>query len=100
MWSHVFLCSSLVVDDNVVLCRHVVCDIVIHDQSQESIEQGQVHFLRDVFELALEHHDALAVGGILGTKAALEKGVQSEYVERSIEHHVCTKHIYIYILIK
>lgn len=35
----------LVVDDNVVLGRHVVCNVVIHDQPQQTIEQRQVYLM-------------------------------------------------------
>ena len=35
----------LVVDDDVVLCRHVISDVVINDKTQESIEQRQINLL-------------------------------------------------------
>ena len=51
----------LVVDDNVVLGRHVVCDVVVNNQSQQAVQKGEVHLLRDVLELALKDHHTLAI---------------------------------------
>ena len=51
----------LVVDDNVVLRSHVVCDVVIDDQSEQSVQQREVHLLRHVLELAFQDYNALTV---------------------------------------
>mmetsp|Transcript_45139 Transcript_45139/g.81182 ORF Transcript_45139/g.81182 Transcript_45139/m.81182 type:complete len:243 (+) Transcript_45139:3641-4369(+) len=54
---HVF-----VVDHNVVLGSHVVCNVVIHDQAQQTVEKSQVNLLGDVLELALQHNYTLSIG--------------------------------------
>ena len=46
----------LVIDHNVVLCGHVVRNVVIHNEPQETVQQREVHFLRDVPRLAPSHH--------------------------------------------
>ena len=35
----------LIVDDHVVLGSHVVCDVVVHNQSEQPVEQRQVNLL-------------------------------------------------------
>mmetsp|Transcript_13888 Transcript_13888/g.19297 ORF Transcript_13888/g.19297 Transcript_13888/m.19297 type:complete len:202 (-) Transcript_13888:339-944(-) len=53
----------LVVKGNVVLGSHVVSNVVIHDQTEESIEKGQVHLFVDSFERSLHANNAFTVGG-------------------------------------
>ena len=48
-------------DDHVVLGRHVVGDVVVHDQPQKPVEQGEVDLLVDLRELGLHHDHALAL---------------------------------------
>lgn len=55
------------VDDDVILGGHVVRDVVIDDETQESIEEGQIDFLVDLFEARLEQDHGLTVGGIPDT---------------------------------
>lgn len=38
------------VDHDVVLRSHVICDVVIHDQSQQTIQESQVDFLVHLLE--------------------------------------------------
>lgn len=53
-----------VTDDDVVLCRDVVGDVVIDDESKETIEERHVHLLGHTFEFRLEENDAFAVRGL------------------------------------
>lgn len=41
----------LVVDNNVVLSRHVIGNVVINDQTQQSIEKSQINLLVELLEL-------------------------------------------------
>mmetsp|Transcript_100146 Transcript_100146/g.251032 ORF Transcript_100146/g.251032 Transcript_100146/m.251032 type:complete len:367 (+) Transcript_100146:3702-4802(+) len=54
----------LVIDHDVVLGGHVVGNIVVHNQPQQAVEQGQVDLLGHILELRLKHHNALAVRGV------------------------------------
>ena len=56
--------AYLVVDDDVVLGSHVVCDVVVHDEPQQAVEEGQVHLLVHLLEERLHHHVALALGHV------------------------------------
>ena len=38
----------------IILSRHVVGQIVIHDQSQQSIQQGWIYLLIDLVHLCLQ----------------------------------------------
>ena len=51
-------------DDDVVLRRHVVGDVVVDDEAQQTVEQCKVDLLVDLLELSLEHDDALALGRV------------------------------------
>mmetsp|Transcript_4532 Transcript_4532/g.13244 ORF Transcript_4532/g.13244 Transcript_4532/m.13244 type:complete len:1314 (+) Transcript_4532:2393-6334(+) len=51
-------------DGHVVLGRHVVGDVVVHDEPKQAVEQGQVNLLEHLLELGLHHDHALAVGGV------------------------------------
>mmetsp|Transcript_38034 Transcript_38034/g.88956 ORF Transcript_38034/g.88956 Transcript_38034/m.88956 type:complete len:243 (-) Transcript_38034:2942-3670(-) len=51
----------LVVDGDVVLRSHVVRNVVVDDEPKQSVQQRQIHLLRHVLELGLQHHDALAI---------------------------------------
>lgn len=37
--------TDLVVDNDIVLGCHVVGDVVVHDESEEPVEEGQVNLL-------------------------------------------------------
>ena len=50
----------LVVDDDVVLGRHVVGDVVVEDEAEQPVEQREVHLLVHLGELRLHAHDAVA----------------------------------------
>eukprot|EP00123_Amoebidium_parasiticum_P018099 comp24100_c1_seq1/m.43516 comp24100_c1_seq1/g.43516 ORF comp24100_c1_seq1/g.43516 comp24100_c1_seq1/m.43516 type:complete len:578 (+) comp24100_c1_seq1:3557-5290(+) len=54
----------LVVDDHVVLGRHVVGNVVVHNKTQQTIQQRQIHLLVEFVELGLEHDVALAFRGV------------------------------------
>ena len=54
----------LVVDDDVVLGRHVVGNVVVENETQQAVEEREVHLVVQLLEAALEHHDALAVRGL------------------------------------
>mmetsp|Transcript_2955 Transcript_2955/g.8791 ORF Transcript_2955/g.8791 Transcript_2955/m.8791 type:complete len:467 (+) Transcript_2955:3703-5103(+) len=51
-------------DDNVVLGRHVVSDVVIDDQPQQPVEKREVDLLVYLLEVRLHHDYALAVGRV------------------------------------
>ena len=51
----------LVVDDHVVLGRHVIGNVVVDDEAQQSIQQRQVDLFVELLELGLKHHVALAI---------------------------------------
>ena len=51
----------LVVDDDVVFGGHVVGNVVVDNQSQQPVEQGQVDLFVELFKVALHHDVALAV---------------------------------------
>ena len=51
-------------DDHVVLASHVVRDVVVHNESEESVKQGKVHLLIDFLVLGLEQDHAFAVAGV------------------------------------
>ena len=46
----------LVVDDHVVLGRHVIGNVVIDDETQQTIEQRQIDLFVQLLETRLEHH--------------------------------------------
>ena len=54
------LSAYLVVDDDVVLGGHIIGDVMIHDESQQPIEQGQIYLLVELLELCLEHDVTLS----------------------------------------
>lgn len=56
---HVF-----VVDDDVVLCRHVVGDVVVYDESEETVEQSEVNLLVHLVVARLHHHITLSLTGV------------------------------------
>ena len=51
----------LVVDDHVILGGHVVGNVVVHDQPEQPVEQGQVNLFVELLEVALHHHVAFPV---------------------------------------
>lgn len=52
----------LVVDDNVILGCHVVSNVVVHDETEQSIQKRQVNLFVEFLELRLEQDVALALG--------------------------------------
>eukprot|EP00398_MALV-I-01_sp_L67-1_P000203 gene202-gene343 len=50
----------LVVDNNVVLGCHVICDVVIDDQTQQTIQQGKINLLTQLFKFRFKESNALA----------------------------------------
>jgi len=54
----------LVVEHDVVLGRHVVSNVMIDDESQQSIEKSEIHLLVDLLELGLHDDDAFSVGSL------------------------------------
>ena len=57
----------LVVDDDVVLGGHVVGDVVVDDEAEQAVEEGEVHFFVELLELGLEHDVALALARLPDT---------------------------------
>ncbi len=49
------------VDDDVVLAGHVVGNVVIHNETQQTVQQSQVHLLVHAIEMGLHEHIALAI---------------------------------------
>lgn len=62
----------LVGDDNVVLTSHVIGNIVIHDQSEQSIQEGEIHLLVGLFEFGFEEHQRLTLRGIPNTMEVVD----------------------------
>lgn len=53
--------THLVVDDDVVLGCHVVGYVVVHDEAQQPIKQGQIYLLIHLLKPGLQHDVALAL---------------------------------------
>ncbi len=51
----------LVVDNNVVLGRHVICNVVVDNQTKKSVQKSQIDLFIQLVQLALHHDIALAV---------------------------------------
>ena len=51
----------LVVDHHVVLSSHVISNVVIHDETEESVKQGQINLLIELLEGALHHDVTLTI---------------------------------------
>jgi len=56
--------AHLVVDDDVVFGRHVVGNVVVDDQSKETVEKRQVDLLVEFLEARLHHHVALSLRSV------------------------------------
>ena len=54
----------LIVDDHIVLGRHVIGNIMIHNQPKQPIKKCQVDFLVHLLELGFHHHVALALRSV------------------------------------
>ena len=52
----------LVRDDYIVFCCHIVCQVVIHDQSEQSVQQCRVNLLIHFVHLRLNQHGRLVLG--------------------------------------
>ena len=55
------LCAHLVIDDNIVLCSHVICNVVVHNESQQPVEQSQVDLFIHLVKVGLHHYVALSL---------------------------------------
>ena len=53
---HILIC-----DGHIVFGCHVVGEVVIYDESEQSVEESQVHLLVDLLELGLHEDDAFIV---------------------------------------
>ena len=54
----------LIVDHHVVLSSHVISNVVIHDETEESVKQGQIYLLVELLECALHHDVTLTITGL------------------------------------
>jgi len=54
----------LEVDNNIILSCHVISDIVIDDESQQSIQESQIDFLVDFLETGFQQNNTLAFRSI------------------------------------
>ena len=54
----------LIVNDNVVLCSHVVGYVVVYYQPKQPVEQGQVNLLIQLLKGSLHHHITLSLTGV------------------------------------
>lgn len=50
----------LVVDDHVVLGSHVVSNVVVNNETQQPVEQGQIDLLIHLLIAGLQHHIAFS----------------------------------------
>lgn len=50
-----------VVDDHVVLGRHVISNVVVDDETQQPVEQRQIDLLVHLLIAGLEHHVAFSL---------------------------------------
>jgi hypothetical protein len=48
----------LIVDNNVVFGRHVIGNVVVHDEPEQSVQQRQVDLFIHLFKLGLKKHIA------------------------------------------
>lgn len=53
--------TDLIVDDYIVLGRHVVSYVVVHNESQQPVKQRQVNLLIHLLKPRLQHDVALAL---------------------------------------
>ena len=51
----------LIVDHHVVLSSHVISNVMIHDETEESVKQGQINLLVELLEGALHHDVTLTI---------------------------------------
>ncbi len=54
----------LVGDRNVILGRDVVGQVVVHDEAEETIEEGQVHLFAERAQARLHHDRRLSIGRV------------------------------------
>lgn len=54
-------CVYLVVDDHVVLGCHVISDVVVHNKTQQPVEQRQINLLIHLLIAGLQHHVTLSL---------------------------------------
>ena len=52
----------LKVDDDVVLARHVVGNVVIDNETEETIQEGEINLLVELVKGRLHENIALAIG--------------------------------------
>lgn len=48
----------LIIDNNIVLCCHIISNVVVHNEPQQPIQQGQVNLLIHLLKLWLKKHIA------------------------------------------
>ena len=46
---------------HVILCRDVVCNVMVDDEAQQPIQHGKIYSLAHLVELRLNEHDSLAL---------------------------------------
>ena len=56
--------TDLVVDDHVVLGGHVVSNVMIHNQPQQSVQESQINLLIQLLEMTLHHDIALSLPSV------------------------------------
>lgn len=54
-------CTYLVVDDNVVLGRHVISNVVVNNKTQQPVEQSQIDLLVHLLIARLQHDVTLSL---------------------------------------
>jgi hypothetical protein len=52
------------VDDHVVLCGHVICNVVVDNQSKQPVQQSQIDFLVYLVKPRLHQHQRLVFAGL------------------------------------
>ncbi len=52
--------ANLEVNDDIVLCGHVIGDVVVQNETKQTIQQSEIHFLEDLGELSFQENQALA----------------------------------------
>ncbi len=56
--------AHLIVDDNVVFGRHVIGDVVVDDETKQSVEKRQIDLLVHLLKVRLQHDVTLPFTGV------------------------------------
>ena len=56
--------AYLVVDDDVVFGGHVISNVVVHNEPEQPVEEGQINLLVDLLIPRLQHHVTLSLTGV------------------------------------